>query len=203
MISTSRNRSVEFFDRQFARQAAEREFVLNPFERAILPFLSGEVLDLGCGLGNLAVAAAAKGCRVTALDASPTAIACLARRAAEEKLPITARHAELSTVDVAGEFDCVVAIGLLMFFPQEMAREGLTRIKGLVKPGGLAAVNVLIEGTTFMDMFDPAGYYLFGENELPEAFASWTTEHARFESFPAPKDTVKRFCTVVARRPRE
>jgi tellurite methyltransferase len=106
-------------------------------------------------------------------------------------------------MDVKGEFDCVVAIGLLMFFPQETAREGLTRIKGLVKPGGLAAVNVLIEGTTFMDMFDPNGYYLFGENELPEAFAVWTTEYSKLESFPASKDTVKRFCTVVARRPLE
>lgn len=65
-----------------------------------------------------------------------------------------------------------------------------------------SAVNVLIEGTTFMDMFDPAGYYLFGENELPEAFADWMTEYLKFESFPAPKDTLKRFCTLVVRRPK-
>jgi tellurite methyltransferase len=62
-------------------------------------------------------------------------------------------------------------------------------------------VNVLIEGTTFMDMFDLTGYYLFGESELPEAFASWTTEYLKFSSFPAPHDTIKRFCTLVARRP--
>jgi len=62
-------------------------------------------------------------------------------------------------------------------------------------------VNVLIDGTTFMDMFDPNGYYLFGENELGEAFAAWTREYSKFESFPAPRDTIKRFCTLVARRP--
>src|SRR5215472_2015299 len=134
------NRSVEFFDKQFQRQAAKRDFALNPFEKAILPFLSGEILDLGCGLGNLAVAAASKGLQVIALDASPEAINHLKRRAAEENLSITAREADLREMDVRGECDCVVAIGLLMFFPQRAAREALVKIKGLVRPGGLAAV---------------------------------------------------------------
>jgi len=201
MTSRLTNRSVDFFDQQFARQIADRDFTLNPFEQAILPFLLGDVLDLGCGLGNLAVAAARRGCRVTALDASPAAIAHLARRVAQEELPITAQEADLRSMTVTGEFDCVVAIGLLMFFARELAQAGLARIQDLVKPGGLVALNVLVEGTTFMDMFDPSGYYLFGENELPEAFAAWTTEYLTLSSFPAAKDTVKRFCTLVARRP--
>ena len=51
-------RSVEFFDTQFQKQVAASDYALNPFERAILPYLRGEVLDLGCGLGNLSLAAA-------------------------------------------------------------------------------------------------------------------------------------------------
>ncbi len=66
--------SVRFFDTQFQRQINTGEFELNPFERLALPYLSGDVLDLGCGLGNLAVAAARAGCRVTALDGSPTGV---------------------------------------------------------------------------------------------------------------------------------
>jgi len=193
--------SVEFFDKQFRRQVAERDFSLNPFEKAILPLLWGDILDLGCGLGNLAVAAAAAGFRVTALDASPTAVDHLRHRAAAENLAITAREADLQEMDLQGDFDCVVAIGLLMFFPEESARRGLGKIKGLVRPGGLAAVNVLTEGTTFLSMFDPAGYYLFGEGELLEAFAGWAIEYAKLESFPAPNETVKRFSTAVAHRP--
>jgi SAM-dependent methyltransferase len=73
--------SLEFFDRQFRRQVEQRDFQLNPFELEVLPHLHGRVLDFGCGLGNLAMAAAAQGCPVLALDASPTAIAALHRRA--------------------------------------------------------------------------------------------------------------------------
>ncbi|MDE3178262.1 MAG: methyltransferase domain-containing protein [Acidobacteriota bacterium] len=194
------SRSVEFFEKQFARQAADRDFALNPFERVVLPYLSGDVLDLGCGLGNLAVAAARNGCNVTAVDASATAVASLTARAAAQKLPIKVRAADLREIEVAGEFDCAISIGLLMFLPPESARAGVSRIQRLVKPGGLAAINVLIEGTTFTDMFDPSGYCLFGEDELPEAFRGWTTEFLKVESFPALRDTVKRFCTIVARR---
>jgi len=199
--SLPKNRAVEFFDTQFQRQVTATEYALNPFERAILPFVFGEVLDLGCGLGNLAIAAAMQGCRVTALDASPTAIADLARRASEQRLPITAREADLGHFAVEGQFDSVIAIGLFMFFAKDDARKGLARVKELTKPGGIAAVNVLLEGTTYLDMFEPGEYYLFSENELPEFFSGWTQEYLKFESFPAPKETVKRFCTLVARRP--
>jgi tellurite methyltransferase len=70
----SSNRSVEFFDRQFERQIQQTEAALNPFEQAALPHLRGRVLDFGCGLGNLALAAARAGCTVLALDASEVAI---------------------------------------------------------------------------------------------------------------------------------
>jgi SAM-dependent methyltransferase len=62
--------SVRRFDEQFARQVREGDLRLNPFETAALPYLSGRVLDYGCGLGNLAVAAARRDCTVVALDAS-------------------------------------------------------------------------------------------------------------------------------------
>jgi len=201
MAPPVKNRAVEFFDSQFQRQVTAGEYALNPFERAILPFVFGDVLDLGCGLGNLAIAAAMQGSRVTTLDASPTAVADLARRAAEQRLPITAREADLRHFAMEGQFDSVIAIGLFMFFAKDDARKGLARVKELTKPGGIAAVNVLLEGTTYLDMFEPGEYYLFSENELPEFFSGWTQEYLKFESFPAPKETVKRFCTLVARRP--
>jgi tellurite methyltransferase len=195
-------RSVEFFDRQFGRQVREADYALNPFERAILPHLFGDVLDLGCGLGNLSLAAAEAGCKVTALDASPTAVADLSRRARERGLAVEARLAELRDYVPDRKYDCVVAIGLLMFFACPEARALLGRIPDAVGPNGLAALNVLIEGTTYLDMFDPAGYCLFGRDELSAAFAGWQTVLSRHEDFPAPGGTLKRFHTLVARAPR-
>lgn len=194
------NRSVEFFEGQFQRQARAAEYLLNPFESAVLPHLKGDVLDLGCGLGNLSVAAARAGCRVTARDASPAAIADLARRARQDALAIEAQVADLQGFAPSASYDCVVAIGLLMFLPCAHARALLERAQGAVRPGGLAAINVLIEGTTYLDMFDPAGYCLFGRDELAERFRGWTVVSSRHEDFPAPGGALKRFHTLIARR---
>jgi len=196
------NESVRFFDMQFQRQAAAGEFALNPFEARALAHLRGDVLDLGCGLGNLACAAAERGAKVLALDASAAAIESLRARAAGSGLAIDARLTDLRDYAPAASFDSVVAIGLFMFFPCPVARRQLARALAAVRPGGVAVVNVLIEGTTFMGMFDPrAGYCLFGEDELPAAFAGWQVLDDRLEEFPAPAG-VKRFRTTIARRAR-
>lgn len=193
--------SIQFFETQFRRQVAQHDLLLNPFEAAVLPYLRGAVLDLGCGLGNLAVAAARQGCTVLALDAAPTAVAHLAARARQEGLAIRAQRADLRSHEPAGSYDTVVSIGLLMFFDAATARRQLARLQACVRPGGIAAVNVLVEGTTFLDMFDPAEHYLFGRGELHDAFAGWEIRHAAFDDRPAAGGRVKRFVTVVARKP--
>ena len=203
------NRAVDLFDRQFRHQIVAGEFVLNPFEQAVLPYLRGDVLDLGCGMGNLAVAAANQGCRVTALDGSAVAIERLGELARAGNLDIMARQADLGRdhgrEDIAADFDAVVAIGLLMFFPRPRSTAMLASIRDATRRGGIAAVNVLIEGTTFMDMFESDHYTLFGRDEVTEVFqqaaGGWEILLARHEGFDAPRGTRKEFSTVIARKP--
>lgn len=194
-------KSQYFFDEQFKKQVAKGEFALNPFEDAVLPYLSGGVLDLGCGLGNLAITAAKQGCNVTALDCSSTAVDRINEAAGKLGLPLAAYQMDLSQYAIDGDFDSIVAIGLLMFFPQDKARAMLADVLRHTKPGGVAAINVLIEGTTFMGMFEPGHYYLFDEHELSEAFKGWEILLSRHDDFPAPENTVKKFHTIVARKP--
>lgn len=194
------NRSIEFFDNQFRRQIAAGELALNPFEQRALPHLRGSVLDLGCGLGNLSVAAARQGAQVFALDASTAAIEFLGERARREGLRIETHYADLAAYVPAGQYDCVVCIGLLMFLPCETARALLAQAQAAVVPRGTMVLNVLIEGTTFFEMFDPRGYCLFPPQSIADAFARWRVLDDRVEDFPAPGGTIKRFRTMIAER---
>jgi tellurite methyltransferase len=193
--------SVRFFDDQFQRQVAVHDFALNPFERAALPYLHGKVLDYGSGLGNLSVALARAGCAALALDASPTAVNHIRRVAANEGLAIQAELADLRSYVIEGEFDSVVSIGLLMFFDCPTAWQQLEKLKACLRPGGVAAVNVLIEGTTYMDMFAAEGHCLFKPDELLSRFEGWVLLNTTSHTFPAPGDTQKVFLSVVARKP--
>jgi tellurite methyltransferase len=191
---------VDFFDRQFQRQVRDADFALNPFEQLALPYVTGSLLDLGCGLGNFSLEAARRGCGVTAVDASPTAIERLRTAARKEQLPLEALQAHLGNFRVEQDYDTIAAIGLLMFFRRDHALALLRQIQQRVRPGGRAIVNALIEGTSYLGMFKPDEYYLFGANELQQAFTGWSLLVERRDSFPAPGGTRKEFATVIAQK---
>lgn len=197
------NRSIAFFDAQFRQQVQRHEWSLNPFEEVVLPHLHGDVLDFGCGMGNLACAAAARGCTVTALDGSEAAIAHLRQRTAAEGLAVDAGLADLRDYPVQGDYDAVVSIGLLMFFDCPTAFRLLALLGAHVRPGGLMAINVLVEGTTYLEMFEVQRHCLFHRDELASRFAGWAPVLAQEAEFGAPGGTVKAFVTWVARKPRD
>ena len=201
MHNDTENKAVKFFETQFQRQVREQDYTVNPFETLALDYLSGEILDLGCGLGNLSLEAGRRGHRVVAVDASPTAVARINKDAQREGLPVRAIQTDIESWTIDESYDTIVAIGLLMFFRRETVLKLLTAIQDHVKPGGRAIVNVLIEGTTYLGMFDPDHYCLFQLNELEERFEGWTIMETRIQTFPAPEDTRKKFSTVVVEKP--
>lgn len=156
---------------------------------------------MGCGLGNLSIEAARRGLSVLALDASSNAIARIRQAAAAEALPLLAETVDFDCYGIEDTFDTVIAIGLFMFFPRERALSLLLDAQAHVRPSGIAVVNVLIEGTTYLDMFEPAHYYLFKRNELRERFADWEILQSIYDTFEAPGGTIKAFDTIVARKP--
>ena len=193
--------SIQFFDKQFSEQARTGDCKLNPFELATLPHLKGRVLDYGCGMGNLAFAAAERGCDVLALDASPVAIRHIQQRAAAEALPVHGAVADLRDYGLDEDFDAVVSIGLLMFFDCPTAFRALETLQAHVREGGVAVVNVLVEGTTYLEMFDAKSYCLFSRAEMESRFSRWSILHSEFSDFEAPGATKKAFATLIARKP--
>jgi tellurite methyltransferase len=108
--------------------------------------------------------------------------------------------ADARTFETDRRFDAVVSIGLLMFFDCPTARALVRRWQGWVRPEGVMAVNVLVEGTTYLDMFDPSGHCLWSPADLDAACAGWDVRHDKSEEFPAPHGALKRFRTLIARK---
>ncbi|MFH1604268.1 MAG: methyltransferase domain-containing protein, partial [Pseudomonadota bacterium] len=151
--------------------------------------MRGHVLDFGCGLGNLSLEAARRGATVVAVDASEIAIKRIRAAAMAEHLKIAATCVDIESFRMTGRFDTIIAIGLLMFFKREKALELLADIQEHVADGGHAIVNVLVEGTDHIGMFEPDHYYLFGRNELEERFKGWKVLLSRHDGFDAPGTT--------------
>jgi len=193
-------KSLAFFESQFQRQVRDQEYALNPFEILAFDYLAGDILDLGCGLGNLSLEAGRRGHRVMAVDVSPTAVARINKDAEREGLPVRGIQADIENWTIDESYDSIVVIGLLMFFRHETALKLLTAVQEHVEPGGRAIVNVLIEGTTYFGMFDPDNYCLFRRNELEERFVGWSVLKSRTQTFPAPEGTRKDFSTLIAEK---
>ena len=95
----------------------------------------------------------------------------------------------------------LVSIGLLMFLDCASAHRALDDLQAHLVPGGTLLVNVLVEGTTYMDMFDPQQHCLFPKDFLQTRLAGWEVIASGHQDFAAPGNTVKSFATIVARKP--
>ncbi|MFI6582856.1 class I SAM-dependent methyltransferase [Embleya sp. NPDC050493] len=91
-------------------------------ERAVAAAVPGPgttVLDVGCGTGNAALAAARTGAEVTAADPTPRLLATAERRARDEGLPMAFQHAD--TDRVTGTYDRVLTVFGAMYAPDHAA----------------------------------------------------------------------------------
>ncbi|HKY31553.1 MAG TPA: class I SAM-dependent methyltransferase [Candidatus Polarisedimenticolia bacterium] len=150
---------------------AERPDRYEPFLLEQIPASSGRILEIGCGAGRLARALAARGARVTGIDASFEMIS-LARRRAAEAPAIELLCADFMTHALEDEgFDAVVTVATLHHLP---ASGAVARMKSLVKPGGVLVIH---------DLRSPAGFSDWLLSGVAAAFNGdalwWTAGHLR------------------------
>jgi SAM-dependent methyltransferase len=97
------------------------------------------VLDVACGSGNAALAAARLGCVVTGVDYVPALLERGRERAVAERLEIDLRHGDAEEIPFpAGSFDATLSVFGSMFAPDHgRAAAELLRV---TRPGGTIAL---------------------------------------------------------------
>lgn len=138
---------LDWGEGDYARTAAE----LAPAAEAVLDLAgvsSGDrLLDMACGTGNAALAAAARGARATGVDLSPGLVAQAAARAAAAgragDCTFVVGDAVAPPVE-RGAFDVAVSVFGVIFAPDpDAAIEGM---RDALRPGGTLAISTWTAG---------------------------------------------------------
>jgi SAM-dependent methyltransferase len=168
-----------------------------------LPVRDALLVDLACGTGNAALAAAARGARVTAVDITPELIAIGARNAEAAGTSVAWVTADASNTGLtARSFDALVSnMGIIFVEPVGLVAE----VSRLLKPGGALGFSAWVHDaanpffTPIVDVLGPppaSGYSpdQWGEPDtitarLSADFDDIDIEHSRhpwqFESLDA------------------
>lgn len=99
------------------------------------------VVDVGCGTGNGALAAARRGAQVTAIDPAARLLEVARRRAAEERLSVAFAPGDAAGLE-AGGFDAAIAIFSVIFAPDAAA--AVAGVLRALRPGGRAVLTTWI-----------------------------------------------------------
>lgn len=121
------------------------------FYRRLASETGGPILDVGCGTGRVAAALAADGYEVLGIDLSAPMLRLAERR--REALPadlagrLTFRQADMTTLDLGGDFTLIVAPSRVFQFllTTDAQRQALAALRSHLRPNGRLV----------LDLFDP------------------------------------------------
>jgi SAM-dependent methyltransferase len=109
--------------------------------------ISGEVLDIGCGLGDNAIFLASRGHSVTGLDGSPAAIEEARRRAAAAGITVTFDVADATDLsEYEGRFDTVVDSALYHCLDDDGRQAYIAALYRATRPGAHLHLSCFSDG---------------------------------------------------------
>ena len=96
----------------------------------------GDVLDIGCGLGDNAIYLAGHGHKVTGLDISPTALIAAERRALDARVDVAFAVADATRLDgYTDAFDTIVDSGCYHCLQEQGRRDYAVAVYRAARPG--------------------------------------------------------------------
>jgi SAM-dependent methyltransferase len=121
--------------------AADRAADLDRVWTALRLRPGARVLDAGCGSGQLAIALAARGAQVTAVDLSPEMLRRAGAHAWEQGIEVAWREGDVTQLaDPLAVYDAIHARVLFQFLPDVVA--ALREFRRVLRPGGRLLASV-------------------------------------------------------------
>lgn len=115
-----------------------------------------DVIDLACGTGNAALAAAARGAHVVGVDGAPRLLEVARRRAREHGVVVDFRHGDLLALPVDADAGDVVLSVFGVVFAHD-PDQALHEVGRVLRPFGRALVTAWIPGGPIDEMLTAMG----------------------------------------------
>jgi tellurite methyltransferase len=166
------------------------------------------ILDLGCGEGRNAFYLAGLGHDVTAVDISAAGIAKLAELAKSSGLTILTEVRDLNEYSIEGEWDLVMAHGVIDYLENAVWRELCAEIRRHTVPGGFNAYTCMLftdEHPAPKEFRDAGFKHTLTAGELVATYDGWEIvrhdRYVKWDQHPGIPIHCHPVDKLVARRP--